>query len=55
MFTGLLLKESLEDESVLEPLRVTKTDVWDVENAADWRPAVGRRSRSRATTIKPMR
>ena len=38
MFTGLLLKESLEDESVLETLRVTKTEVWDVENAVDWQP-----------------
>ena len=38
MFTGLLLKESLADESVLDTLRVTKTEVWDVENAVDWQP-----------------
>jgi len=38
MFTGLLLKESLEDESVLDTLRVTKTEVWDVQNAVDWQP-----------------
>ena len=38
MFTGLLLKESLADASVLDALRVTKTEVWDVENAVDWQP-----------------
>jgi len=38
MFTGLLLKESLADESVLDMLRVTKTEVWDVQNAVDWQP-----------------
>ena len=38
MFTGLLLKESLEDESVLDMLQVTKIEVWDVENAEDWQP-----------------
>jgi hypothetical protein len=38
MFTGLLLKESLKDEGVLGLLRVTKTEVWDVENAVAWQP-----------------
>ena len=38
MCTGLLLKESLADESVLDTLRVTKTEVWDVQNAVDWQP-----------------
>lgn len=38
MFTGLLLKESLKDSSVLNLLRITKTEVWDVQNAADWQP-----------------
>jgi hypothetical protein len=38
MFTGLLLEESLADESVLATLRVTKTEVWEVSNAVDWQP-----------------
>jgi len=38
MFTGLLLKESLADESILDTLRVTETEVWDVDNAVDWQP-----------------
>lgn len=38
MFKGLLLRESLKDESVLGLVRVTKTEVWDVENAVDWQP-----------------
>jgi hypothetical protein len=38
MFIGLLLKESLKNESVLDLVRVTKTEVWDVQNAVDWQP-----------------
>ena len=38
MFTGLLLKESLKDEGVLDIVRVTKIEVWDIENAEDWQP-----------------
>jgi hypothetical protein len=38
MLKGLLLRESLKDEGVLDLIRVTKTEVWDVENAADWQP-----------------
>jgi hypothetical protein len=38
VFSGLLLKESLQDDGVLDLLRVTRTEVWDVQNAADWQP-----------------
>ncbi|MCH7732723.1 MAG: hypothetical protein IIB44_09440 [Candidatus Marinimicrobia bacterium] len=38
MFTGLLLKESLKDESILEIIQITKTETWDVDNAADFQP-----------------
>jgi hypothetical protein len=38
MFRGLLLRESLKEERVLGLMRVTKTEVWDVENAVDWQP-----------------
>ncbi len=40
MFKGLLLKESLLDLHVLDWLRVTKTEVWNVENAAEYQPRV---------------
>lgn len=40
MYTGLLLKESLLDESVLEGLRITRTETWHVENAADFQPKI---------------
>jgi hypothetical protein len=36
MFKGLLLRESLRDEGVLDLVKVTQTEVWDVENAVDW-------------------
>ncbi len=39
-FKGILLKESLKDESVLEDLEVVKTETWNVENAADYQPDV---------------
>jgi hypothetical protein len=38
MFKGLLLRESLKDEGVLDLVQVTRTEVWDVENAVDWQP-----------------
>jgi hypothetical protein len=38
MFKGLLLLESLKDEGILDLVQVTKTEVWDVENAVDWQP-----------------
>lgn len=38
MFTGLLLKESLQDERVLDLVRVAKIEVWDVENAENGQP-----------------
>ncbi len=39
-FKGLLLKESLKDKSILEELEITKTDVWNISNAADYQPKV---------------
>jgi hypothetical protein len=38
VFKGLLLLESLKDEGTLDLVRVTKTEVWDVENAVGWQP-----------------
>lgn len=43
MWKGLLLKESLTDLSVLADLRITRTEVWQIENAAENRPRPGRR------------
>ena len=40
MLTGLLLKESLSDLNILERLRVTKTETWNVANAAEFQPKV---------------
>lgn len=40
MFTGLLLKESLKDESVLDLVYITKIETWDVEHAAFFQPEV---------------
>lgn len=39
-FTGLLLKESLKDASVLKLVKVTKTETWDVDKAADYQPKI---------------
>ncbi len=39
-FTGLLLKESLQDTSVLDGLRIARTETWRVENAADFQPEI---------------
>ena len=38
MFKGVLLRESLKDEGILDLLRVTKTEVWDVQNAEGGQP-----------------
>lgn len=40
MLTGLLLKESLSDLSVLDRLRITQTETWHVTNAAEFQPPV---------------
>lgn len=40
MFTGLLLKESLKDESVMDLVHITKIETWDVEHAAIFQPKV---------------
>lgn len=37
-YRGLLLKESLEDEAVLNLLSITKTEMWNMPNAADFQP-----------------
>ncbi len=38
-FAGLLLKESLKDESVLGLVQVTKQEIWSpITNAADYQP-----------------
>ena len=38
MFKGLLLRESLREETILDLVQVTKTEVWDVENAEAGQP-----------------
>jgi len=38
MLKGLLLKESLEDMSVLELVHITKTESWEISNAAASQP-----------------
>jgi hypothetical protein len=38
MFKGLLLRESLKDEGILDLVEVTKTEVWDVQNAEGGQP-----------------
>jgi hypothetical protein len=40
MLTGLLLKESLVDPRVLDRLHITKTETWNVANAAADQPDV---------------
>ncbi len=40
MLRGVLLRESLSDLSVLARLNVTKTETWDVPDAADYQPNV---------------
>ena len=38
MLNGLILKESLEETSVLDSLRVTRTETWQASNAAAYQP-----------------
>ena len=39
MFKGLLLKESLRDEGILDIVQVTKVEAWDVgERVENWQP-----------------
>ncbi len=40
MLSGLLLKESLADESVLDIVQITKTETWKIENPADFQPDI---------------
>lgn len=40
MFKGVLLKESLANPDILHDSRVTKTETWQVQNAASNQPAV---------------
>ncbi len=40
MLKGLLLKESLDDESVLDLLHITRTQTWQVHNAAPHQPNI---------------
>jgi hypothetical protein len=40
MLSGLLLKESLQDESVLGLIHITKTETWNAANAAPNQPKV---------------
>ncbi len=39
MLNGLLLKESLTDTGILDLLRITKTESWQVTNAAAYQPS----------------
>ncbi len=39
-FKGVLLKESLADETVLDLLKITKTEKWDVSHATKNQPKV---------------
>ena len=40
MLTGVLLQESLKELSVIERLRIIKSDSWEAANAADFQPRV---------------
>ena len=48
------LRESLKDEGVLDLVKVTKTEVWDVENAVDWQPKRWTAISSRTRLLSPM-
>jgi len=39
-FRGLLLKESLKDNSVMKEIEITKTEIWNIDNAADYQPKI---------------
>lgn len=38
MYEGLIIRESLKNERILERLNIIKTEVWDVENATEDQP-----------------
>jgi hypothetical protein len=38
-FGGMLLRESLKDDGVLLSLHITRTEVWQVKNAAPFQPS----------------
>jgi hypothetical protein len=40
MLKGLILKESLEDTRLLGRLTITRTETWQVGNAAEYQPSV---------------
>jgi len=40
MFKGLLIKESLQDKSVLNHFVITKEDSWNIDNATQGQPAI---------------
>lgn len=40
MLKGLILKESLENTGVLDLVRITRTETWQVTNAASSQPVV---------------
>jgi hypothetical protein len=39
MLTGLILKESLTDLSVLDRLQISKTETWNIENPGPGQPS----------------
>jgi hypothetical protein len=39
MLKGLLLKESLKDDCILNLVRITSSEVWDIQAAAEDQPA----------------
>ncbi|MCE9643570.1 MAG: hypothetical protein K8Q97_04665 [Candidatus Andersenbacteria bacterium] len=40
MFRGLIIKESLSDQSFWEQLKITKEETWDIENSTEGQPSV---------------
>ena len=37
-FKGLLIKESLENEDILDEIKITKEESWQAKNPADYQP-----------------
>ncbi len=40
MFHGLLIKESLRDLGILDSLKITKEETWDIDDASPGQPKV---------------
>lgn len=40
MFEGLLIKESLSDQGILDSLKITKEETWDIDDALPGQPKV---------------